>query len=241
MMRRYNRLLALFFVATDAIISAVSFALAYMLRFHWLAGVVPVTKGYPQFEYYRKLLPFVMVILPIAFHIQGLYHLRRGRSRVDDFFAVFVGSILAVVFGVGGTLYYNTYFVPDPLKDAGVYEVSQVVWALYLVTNVVFAYASREIVREALERRWKAGIGLKRVLIAGASDLGKLVADKVLEHRELGFKVVGFLDDRRSCLRRASSRGAREDARYRGSHEPGSGRSPRGARPAAVHRASRAA
>jgi len=196
MMRRYNRLLALFFVATDAIISAVSFAFSYMLRFHWLAGVVPVTKGYPPFEYYVKLLPFVMVILPIAFHIQGLYHLRRGRSRVDDFFAVFVGSILAVVFGVGGTLYYNTYFVPDPLKDAGVYEVSQVVWALYLVINVVLAYASREIVREALERRWKAGIGLKRVLIAGASDLGKLVADKVLEHRELGFKVVGFLDDR---------------------------------------------
>ena len=47
-----------------------------------------------------------------------------------------------------------------------------------------------------LERRWRAGIGLKRVLIAGAGDLGRVVADKVLEHRELGFKVVGFLDDK---------------------------------------------
>jgi Undecaprenyl-phosphate glucose phosphotransferase len=51
-------------------------------------------------------------------------------------------------------------------------------------------------VREVLERRWKAGIGLKRVLIAGAGDLGRMVADKVLEHRELGFLVVGFIDDR---------------------------------------------
>ena len=196
MMRRYNRLLTAYFVVTDAIISAVSFTLAYMLRFHWLVAVVPVTKGYPDFRYYLKLVPFVTVILPIAFHIQGLYHLRRGRSRVDDFFAVFVGSILAVVFGVGGTLYYNTYYVPDVLKDLGVYEVSQLVWAFYLLIDIVLTYASREFVREALERRWKAGIGLKRVLIAGASDLGKLVADKVLEHRELGFKVVGFLDDR---------------------------------------------
>jgi Undecaprenyl-phosphate glucose phosphotransferase len=64
------------------------------------------------------------------------------------------------------------------------------------VITVTFSYASRELVREALERRWRAGIGLKRVLIAGAGDLGRLVADKVLEHRELGFKVVGFLDDR---------------------------------------------
>ena len=110
MMRRYNRLLVLFFVISDALISGSSFALAYMLRFHWLTGLIPVTKGMPDFHYYGKLLPFVMAILPLAFHVQGVYHLRRGRSRVDDFFAVFVGSILAVVFGVGGTLYYNTYF-----------------------------------------------------------------------------------------------------------------------------------
>jgi Undecaprenyl-phosphate glucose phosphotransferase len=36
------------------------------------------------------------------------------------------------------------------------------------------------------------------VIIAGAGELGKLVADKVLEHRELGFKLIGFLDDRAS-------------------------------------------
>ena len=76
------------------------------------------------------------------------------------------------------------------------YEISQPVWAIFLVLNVIFAYTTRELIREALERRWKAGIGLKRVLIAGSGDLGRLVADKVLEHRELGFKVLGFLDDR---------------------------------------------
>jgi Undecaprenyl-phosphate glucose phosphotransferase len=115
---------------------------------------------------------------------------------VDDFFGVFVGTILAVVLGLGGTLYYQTYYTSEPQKDVGLYEVSQYVWMLFLALNVAFAYASRELVREALERRYRAGIGLKRVLIAGAGDLGRIVADKVLEHRELGFKIVGFLDDR---------------------------------------------
>ena len=41
-----------------------------------------------------------------------------------------------------------------------------------------------------------AGIGLKRILIAGSGELGRLVADKVLEHRELGYHIVGFVDDR---------------------------------------------
>src|SRR5207247_7610621 len=40
------------------------------------------------------------------------------------------------------------------------------------------------------------GIGLKRILIAGAGELGRLVADKILEHRELGYQIVGFVDDR---------------------------------------------
>ena len=50
--------------------------------------------------------------------------------------------------------------------------------------------------RELLERRWRAGIGLKRILIAGSGELGRSIADKILEHRELGYQIVGFVDDR---------------------------------------------
>ena len=196
MMRRYNRLLVLFYVVSDAVLAMVAFLLAYVIRFELLSVAFPITKGYPPLEQYLRMLPFIQAIVPIAFYAQGLYHLRRGRTRVDDFFAVFVGTILAVVIGVGGTLYFQAYYVSEELKDAGIYEISQLVWAIFLVVNVIFAYTSRELIREALERRWKAGIGLKRVLIAGAGDLGRLVADKVLEHRELGFKVFGFIDDR---------------------------------------------
>ena len=196
MMRRYNRLLVAFYVVSDAVLAMAAFVLAYILRFHVLTAIVPATKGVPPFEQYLNMLPFIGIIVPAAFHVQGLYRLRRGRSRVDDFFAVFVGTILAVILGLFGTLYFQAYWLPEELKDQGIYEVSQLGWALFVTINIAFAYGSREIVREVLEQRWKAGIGLKRVLIAGASDLGKLVADKVLQHREFGFKVIGFLDDR---------------------------------------------
>ena len=197
MMRRYNRLLVGFYVVSDAFLGIAAFVIAYVLRFASpIADLIPPIKGVPPFGQYVDMLPFIGILVPIAFHVQGLYRLRRGRSRVDDFFAVFVGSILATVLGIVGTLYYRTYYLADALKASGVYEVSQLAWALFLGTNIVFAYASRELIREALERRWRAGIGLKRVLIAGTGDLGRLVADKVLEHRELGFKVLGFLDDR---------------------------------------------
>ncbi len=157
MMRRYNRLLVAFFVGADTLLGMAAFLCAYLLRFEVLDSLLPISKGTPPFGQYLRIAPFIGLLVPIAFQVQGLYRLRRGRSRVDDFFGVFVGTILAVVLGLGGTLYYQTYYTNEPAKDVGLYEVSQYVWLLFLALNVAFAYASRELIREALERRWRAG------------------------------------------------------------------------------------
>ncbi len=193
MVTRQNRLLVTLYVASDTVLGMAAFLLAYAVRFH--AGLIPVTKGVPPFGQYLAVAPFIGVLIPAAFQIQGIYRLRRGRSRVDDFFAVFVGSVLAVVLGIVGTLYLQAYYVSNALKDVGALEVSQLVWGFFLVFNVALTYGTREVVREKLERRWRAGIGLKRVAIAGAGDLARLIADKILEHRELGYRIVGFIDD----------------------------------------------
>lgn len=196
MVKRYNRLLVAFYVLSDSLLGMTAFVLAYLLRFE--SGLIAAPKGYPPFGQYVDVLPFIGVLVPIAFHSQGIYRLRRGRTRVDDFFAVLVGSILAVVLGVVSTLYFQAYYVPDAMKDRGAYEVSQLVWGMFLALNVLLTYSSRALIREALESRWRRGIGLKRVLVAGAGDLGRAVVDKVLEHRDLGYQVVGFIDDRAS-------------------------------------------
>jgi Undecaprenyl-phosphate glucose phosphotransferase len=199
MLRRHNRLLIALHVTSDALLGILTFLAAYGLRFYTpLTALIPITKGTPPFRnYYLYLLPFVAVLVPLAFQLQGLYRLRRGRSRVDDFFAVFVGSVLAVVFGVLATLYVGTYYATD-LGSRGVFEVSQAVWGIFLILNTAATYLSRELVRDVLERRWRAGIGLKRILIAGSGELGRLVADKIIEHRELGYQIIGFVVDRAS-------------------------------------------
>jgi Undecaprenyl-phosphate glucose phosphotransferase len=193
MLNRHNRLLVTIYVLSDALIGVSAFIVAYALRFH--TGL-PVPRGVPPLTQYINVLPIIAALVPIGFHLQGLYRLRRGRSRVDDFFAVFVGSILAVVFGIVVTLYVQIYLTSPTAKARGEYEVSQAVWAIFLVLNIALTYASRELVREALERRWRAGIGLKRILIAGSGELGRLVADRILDHRELGYQIIGFVDDR---------------------------------------------
>jgi len=194
MVKRYKRTLAAFYVATDAVLGAAAFLGAYIFRFD--SHLFDVPKGYPPFWQYAALLPLVGLLVPIAFYFQGLYSIRRNRSRVDDFFAVFIGSVVAVLLGVLTTLYVGAYYTPVELKERGALEVSQFVWGLFLLFNVALTFASREAVRQTLERRWRAGIGLKRILIVGAGELGKLVADKIIQHQELGYQIIGFLDDR---------------------------------------------
>src|SRR4051794_5620638 len=193
-MIRHNRLLVAFHVVSDALLGVAAFIVAYALRFH--TGLIPVTRGLPPLRQYIDLLPFVAGVVPLGFQLQGLYRLRRGRSRVDEFFAVFVGSILAVLFGIMATIYVQIYWASAAARQRGSFEVSQPVWAIFLVLNVALTFAARELVRELLERRWRAGIGLKRILIAGSGELGRLVADKIIEHRELGYQIVGFVDNR---------------------------------------------
>src|SRR5688572_24547467 len=187
MVRRHNRLLVAFHLVTDAILGMVAFVLAYYFRFE--TGLIPAPKGQPPLAQYLDILPIIAIVVPLAFHFQGLYRLRRGRSRIDDFFNVLVGSVIAVVLGIVATLFYQAYYASEAQREVGAFEVSRIVWGLFLVGNIALGYLSRKFIREALERRWLAGIGLRKILIAGAGDLGRVVADRILEHRELGYQI----------------------------------------------------
>jgi Undecaprenyl-phosphate glucose phosphotransferase len=196
-LRKFNRLLVAIYVAADYLAAITAFALAYVIRFN--SGLIPpnpLSPTPPPFLRYLAFAPFIALFVILAFQLQGVYRLRRNRTRIDDLFGVLVGNVLGTLIGLTVFLYLNTYHISQDLKDQGFLEVSQWVWVLFLVLNVAFTYASRETVRELLQRRWRAGIGLKRVLIVGVGDLGRMVADRILEHRELGFVLTGFVDDR---------------------------------------------
>src|SRR5439155_5014731 len=148
MLNRHNRLLVAAHVLSDSALAVIAFLITYFLRFH--TGLIPAPKGTPPLEQYINLLPFIAVLVPVGFQLQGLYRLRRGHSRVDDFFAVFVWSILAVVCGIVTTSYVEIYFATPAARDRGPFEVSQTAWAMFLVLNVALTFPALEDVAEGL-------------------------------------------------------------------------------------------
>ncbi len=124
-----------------------AFILAYVLRFQ--TGLVPVTKGYPPFDAVpRRSLPFIAVAravrllppgpLPPAARPLAGGRLLRGVRRQHPRRRV---------------RHVRHALLPDLLRErrgqacAAPCEVSQVVWAIFLVLNVMLTFASRELMR----------------------------------------------------------------------------------------------
>jgi hypothetical protein len=108
MVRRYNRLLVAFHVVSDALLGMAAFVLAYLIRFE--SGLIPVTKGLPAVRAVRQRPAVHRVLVPLAFHLQGSTGCGAA-ARASTTSSPLVGSILAVVLGVVGTLYFQAYYL----------------------------------------------------------------------------------------------------------------------------------
>jgi exopolysaccharide biosynthesis polyprenyl glycosylphosphotransferase len=192
MVKQQSRVWIGLYVVADLVTTFLAFALAYFIRFQ--SDLLSVTKGVNPFTQYLYLVPLILIFWPPLFYLHGLYSLKRLRSRTDELFSI----VWAVAMGTAAmlfvALYARVYFLYGP--SSGRFEYSQIVLGLFVGLDVVLLTLVRSAIRHEREARWRRGIGLRNILIAGAGQLGRTVADKFIDHQELGFRVVGFLDDR---------------------------------------------
>ena len=175
---RFNRAAL---VAVDLTATYLALLLAWYLRF--TAEVLPVTKGIPPFGPYLALFPIITLVWPVVFYFRGLLEGRPQRSRVEEAFAVLVAVVLAVLVLNAGLAFYREF------------SYSRLVLGLFAVLDVVLVTAGRWLLWGLLARVRRRERHRRRALIAGAGELGRLVAERLAGHRELGLDVVGFLDD----------------------------------------------
>jgi exopolysaccharide biosynthesis polyprenyl glycosylphosphotransferase len=190
LIRQRHRITAGTYLAGDLLATIVAFFLAWLLRFEW--EVIPVTKNVPEFRPYLNLLPFVVVLWPIVFYFHGLYQSRRGRSKVDEILtivlAIFLGTLLLSVV-------IAWYRPPAAPGSSEYFTYSRAFLGLFALADFGLVAGTRMTARIVLRQIRRSGHNVQRILIIGAGALGKEITLKLLAHRDLGFEVVGFLDD----------------------------------------------
>jgi exopolysaccharide biosynthesis polyprenyl glycosylphosphotransferase len=168
-------------VAVDLVATYLALFLAYHLRFN--LEVYPITKGIPPFTPYVALFPIITLIWPVVFYFRGLLQGRPQRSRVEEAFAVTVAVAVAMLVLNAGLAFYREF------------TYSRLALGMFAVLDVVLVVIGRSVFWSVMARVWASSRHRRRALVVGAGELGRMVAEKLAQHRELGLDVVGFLDD----------------------------------------------
>jgi len=184
MIERKYETLATGYLVIDALASNLAMIAAYFLRF--AVEVIPVTKGTQQISVYTQLLPLVTLIFPVAFAVQGLYRVRPTRAKSEEFFAVAIGCLVGTVVLSGILLW---------IRPGNQVLYSRATLGIFLVCAILFVIAGRALVRRVVERLHRSGRNVERVLIAGNGELARAVVERINAHRELGFRIVGYLSN----------------------------------------------
>lgn len=172
-----------FWPLLDFVLVFVAFAIAYYIRYD-LQLIRPVFEiNRAPFEPYLPYAGVFAVLLVLNYQGSGLYKSIRGRSWTEEVYSVFNGVSNATVVVLG------LYFLFQPLVFS---RLMLVYVAVVTIALLALVRALRRVAQAYLRSK---GIGVQRVLVVGAGDVGRAVLRTMIARRELGYQPVGYVDD----------------------------------------------
>jgi exopolysaccharide biosynthesis polyprenyl glycosylphosphotransferase len=172
-----------FLPTIDAALVILAFLLSYYLRYE-VQFLQPVDEA--NAAPFNPYLPYtaIFALLMLLFNQSaGLYRERRGRTWWDEVFAISNSATNAAVAVMAIS------FLLRPL----VFSRLLIVQAALLAVAIQGFW--RLVLRGVQSQMRKRGIGIERVLVVGAGEVGRSVLQTIVARPDLGYKVIGFLDD----------------------------------------------
>lgn len=166
----------IFLVILDIIVINLCYYLGFLLKFDWQ---IPAR----YWEMYMKwIIPIVLTKI-VVFALFGLYRIMWRYADFKELFRIFMAIVVANVLTAGFLISMSVGFPRS-------------VMALVFVIDVFFVTGTRYLSKARKNLVFSIPVDrLKRVLIIGAGDAGVLVLNELKKHKELGYKVVAFIDD----------------------------------------------
>ena len=171
-------------VLADVATVYLAYRLAYLARYR---AALRSGAEVPPPESYHELTFIMSACVLGAFALYRLYIPRRGLSRIDLLYSVALAVSAGFLAGLAIiTLTYRTLELPRLVLVGW--------WAIAIVT----VWLARAVLDTIIRRARAIGVDTAYVLIVGAGEPGQIVLDKIRHAPELGYRVVGFVDDGRS-------------------------------------------
>jgi exopolysaccharide biosynthesis polyprenyl glycosylphosphotransferase len=167
-------------IAADLIMLHAAYRLAYLLRYRVIRAGVDIPP--PEAYFDSELVVAVCLIGVFAFFQH--YIPRRGYSRIDLLYAIFLAVSATFVIALAAlTLLF---------RELGLPRVVLVGW---WAASIVLIWLARVILDTGLRFGRAKGLDAANVLIVGAGESGEIILEKIRHAPDLGYRVVGFVED----------------------------------------------
>jgi len=180
MLKKYNQPFIWTLYVSDFCAAAVSWLLAYYLRFY---GPGLVYSEAPPIDWYIATAPVLALILSASYRFFGLYDTRYMNSARMEAKKVLKASLAASLMFLGLVFVY------------GLFNCSRAVFVIFLSINFVLMESSRAFLKAALKHLRSRGYYSRKALVIGAGPLGKRVGREIRKSVMNGMDLVGYVDD----------------------------------------------
>ncbi|MBI3537897.1 MAG: undecaprenyl-phosphate glucose phosphotransferase [Chloroflexi bacterium] len=171
-------------VAVDAALINFAVLVAWFLRYVLL--ITPQTGEGFFYQPFSSYIPYALFLtgsVIVIFRREQLYFPARGRKFLDEVYKIANGVTTAILF-----LMAITFFL-QPLV------FSRAVYVYTALTMTLFLSLARWVERRARAQLRARGRGMNRVLIVGAGEVGRALMRTIVAQPDLGYHLVGFVDD----------------------------------------------
>ncbi len=168
-------------IITDLLLINLAFMLAYVARYEW-EWLVPVTFPEPYSDYLGQQA-VLNILLILTFSQHKVWRRRRGESWIDEMSRVLSATASGILLMMAVTF----FFQPSPFSRLLIF------WALiFIVVLIGIARLLKRWIQAILYRRGKQ---VDYALVIGAGEAGRGVIRTLIARPDLGYKVIGYLDD----------------------------------------------
>lgn len=173
----------LLLIVTDVFWIFAAFLTAFALRYQaQLFIAVDPAFQLPLTSYLPQVLLLVLFLL-VAFRFSRVYPYQPGRSWVEELWRIATATTVGVIL----LIVVNLLFRPM--------LYSRLVFLYTAILVTVYLGVSRLVILGARSHLRRYDIGVHRVLLVGAGDVGRMVMRTLVARPDYGWKLVGFLDD----------------------------------------------
>lgn len=166
----------------DAILTAISYILAYYIRFYLLKSG-PVLGDLPALDYFARLLVIVPEYM-LLYYACNVYTPKRTVRRRHELLGIAKANTIGL-----GLFILGLYLV------YGVFSFSRQMMGIFYLLNIFLTSCSRIVLRKALQSMRSKGYNLKHILLVGYSRAAEEYVNRILDNPQWGYVICGILDD----------------------------------------------